>query len=256
MNTIYRLVVLITLFFPGHEIFAWGKKGHDAIAYIAECNLTPRAQKEIEKYLDHSIVYYASWMDQYRKTPEYLFTDKWHTGRVDQNLISSEEARNPQGDCVRELNNAIQLLQNYRNLDDSTIIVNLKYIIHLTGDMHCPSHIKYPDAPNFKVKLRGKEMTYHAVWDYGVLEDIHNWSYQEYQHQLDRFSSKEKKKIMAGTPEEWFQESAVNCKVIYDWAKSGDNLGQDFINQAHSLPEQQIIKAGYRLAGILNGLFD
>lgn len=44
--------------------FGWGKSGHDAIAYIAECNLTPKAKKNIEKYLDgRSIVYYASWMD-------------------------------------------------------------------------------------------------------------------------------------------------------------------------------------------------
>ena len=40
--------------------FGWGKSGHDAIAYIAECNLTPKAKKNIEKYLDgRSIVYYA-----------------------------------------------------------------------------------------------------------------------------------------------------------------------------------------------------
>ena len=31
--------------------FGWGKIGHDAIAYIAECNLTPKAKKNIEKYL-------------------------------------------------------------------------------------------------------------------------------------------------------------------------------------------------------------
>ena len=27
--------------------FGWGKIGHDAIAYIAECNLTPKAKKNI-----------------------------------------------------------------------------------------------------------------------------------------------------------------------------------------------------------------
>ena len=55
--------------------FGWGKSGHDAIAYIAECNLTPKARKNIEKYLDgRSIVYYASWMDVYRHTPAYKVT--------------------------------------------------------------------------------------------------------------------------------------------------------------------------------------
>ena len=31
--------------------FGWGKIGHDAIADIAECNLTPKAKKNIEKLL-------------------------------------------------------------------------------------------------------------------------------------------------------------------------------------------------------------
>ena len=64
--------------------FGWGKIGHDAIAYIAECNLTPKAKKNIEKYLGgRSIVYYASWMDQVRHTPAYRHTNTWHTNKVD-----------------------------------------------------------------------------------------------------------------------------------------------------------------------------
>ena len=30
-----------------NSAFGWGKMGHDAIAYIAECNLTPKAKKTI-----------------------------------------------------------------------------------------------------------------------------------------------------------------------------------------------------------------
>ena len=37
-----------------NSAFGWGKMGHDAIAYIAECNLTPKAKKTIEKILGHS----------------------------------------------------------------------------------------------------------------------------------------------------------------------------------------------------------
>ena len=36
--------------------FGWGKIGHDAIAYIAECNLTPKAKKNSEKYLGGRIM--------------------------------------------------------------------------------------------------------------------------------------------------------------------------------------------------------
>ena len=46
------------------EAFAWGGKGHDVVAYVAECHLSRRAAKRITKILDgHSPVYYANWMD-------------------------------------------------------------------------------------------------------------------------------------------------------------------------------------------------
>ena len=62
---------------------AWGREGHETIAKIAERNLTKRAKKRIEKYLGgHSVVYYAKWMDEYRQTPEYAFTNDWHTAPV------------------------------------------------------------------------------------------------------------------------------------------------------------------------------
>lgn len=123
----------------------WGREGHETIAKIAERNLTKRAKKRIEKYLGgHSIVYYAKWMDEYRKTPEYAFTDGWHTAPVDARLHYSDELLNPKrGNAIYGLESAIRILENYREQSDSTVAVNLKYVIHLVGDMHCPAHIKY-----------------------------------------------------------------------------------------------------------------
>ena len=77
---------------------AWGREGHETIAKIAERNLTKRAKKRIEKYLGgHSVVYYAKWMDEYRQTPEYAFTNDWHTAPVDADLryCSSRERATP-----------------------------------------------------------------------------------------------------------------------------------------------------------------
>ncbi len=233
----------------------WGRVGHDAVAYIAECNLTKKAKKNIEKYLNHSIVYYASWMDDYRATPTYKHTTKWHTAAVDDDFYYTDAVRKPEGDAVCELENAIRLLENYKNLDDSTVAVNLKYVIHLVGDMHCPSHVRYPGISNYNITINNKDLSYHSVWDSYIIESNHKWYYTEWQQQLDRCSKKEKKALAAGTPRDWFHENAVNCRVIYDWAPKGSVQGRDFLNQAGPLAESQILKAGYRLARILNELF-
>lgn len=254
MRIIVVLMILLLRF--SSEVYAWGKTGHDAVAYIAECNLSPVAKKNIEKYLRHSIVYYASWMDEYRSTAEYKHTTGWHGAPVDESFCYTDALRREKGDVISELENAIELLRDYQNLSDSTVAVNLKYVIHMVGDMHCPVHIQYPNLPmRYNITLNGKEYKYHSVWDTQVLEFAHNWNYMEWQHQLDRCSSAEKAEIAAGSPRDWFHESAVDCRKIYDMAPANSIQGKDFLNAAHPLAESQILKAGYRLARILNELF-
>ena len=107
---------------------AWGKSGHDAVAYIAETHLTKRAKAVIERYLGHSIVYDASWMDDYRAEPGYEMTNWWHVD-YGKGEPTKDAAGNPlEPNVLRELNRAIERLRDYRNLDDSTVVVNLRYV--------------------------------------------------------------------------------------------------------------------------------
>ena len=49
-----------------HSAGAWGRLGHAAVARLAEQHLTKKAKANLDKLLDgRSIVYYASWMDDY-----------------------------------------------------------------------------------------------------------------------------------------------------------------------------------------------
>ena len=106
------ILLLCSALFYSDPVFGWGREGHETIAKIAERNLTKRAKKRIEKYLGgHSIVYYAKWMDEYRKTPEYAFTDGWHTAPVDARLHYSDELLNPKrGNAIYGLESAIRIL--------------------------------------------------------------------------------------------------------------------------------------------------
>ena len=254
------IFVTVVLFFviSAQELFAWGRLEHDAITCIAECNLKPKVKKRIESYLGgRSIVYFASWMDDYRKTPEYLFSDTWHMSYVDENFKFMEAPNKETYRCVPALEDAIKQLENYKSLDDSTVAVALKFLIHLTADMHCPSHVYYYGREVFfQVKYNGADVGYHSLWDAYMLRSAHTWSYSEYQFQLDRCSAAEKKQIVQGTPRDWFEQTARDCDIIYQWAKPGDSLGIDFKNKAHFLAESQMLKAGYRMAYLLNKLFD
>ena len=41
------------------KALAWGQKGHDVVAYIAECNLTPEAAEKIDKILGGASMVYG-----------------------------------------------------------------------------------------------------------------------------------------------------------------------------------------------------
>ena len=83
---------------------AWGPKGHDVVAYIAECNLTPEAAEKIDKILGGaSMVYWANWLDSASHTPEYAYTATWHYANVDEGFTYETMTKNPDGDIVEAI---------------------------------------------------------------------------------------------------------------------------------------------------------
>ena len=242
--------------------FGWGREGHEAIAKIADAHLKPSVRKKVEKYLGgRSIVYYAKWMDDYRTTKEYGFTTKWHVATVDENLKYVHTPKG--GDAVYGIGQAMDVLKNYKEHSDSTVAVNIKYLLHLVGDMHCPSHIYYKGRnQNYYVDFGGgyvqprQRIKIHTVWDQGAIKATRIWSLTDWAWELDRLSKKEIKEITAGTPQDWFESNAQRCVVQFELSSvPEEHLAQEFVNEAMPLIETQILYAGYRLAELLNCLF-
>ncbi|MBE6215254.1 MAG: S1/P1 Nuclease [Bacteroidales bacterium] len=237
----------------------WGREGHETIAKIADRNLKPSVRKKVESYLGHSIVYYAKWMDDYRHTQEYGFTSPWHACTVDEDL---KYVPQPEGDAVYGINYAMENLKDYRNLPDSAVVVNIKYLLHLAGDLHCPAHVAYQGRDySFQVDFGGGyikprvKTNIHGVWDYLAIQSCRIWSVSDYAHELDRLPKKDIREIAKGTPQDWLEESAERCLLQFELAHPEDRLQQDFVNAAMPLIETQMLYAGYRLAHILNSIF-
>ena len=102
--------------------YAWGPKGHDVVAAIAEQHLTPKAKRKINKLLEgKSIVYYSSWMDNIQNSPywEYGYnkTKTWHYANVDKGLTYETMPKNENGDVVNGLEMLTkEMTENYKEL--------------------------------------------------------------------------------------------------------------------------------------------
>ena len=250
------------------SMYAWGPMGHDIVAAIAEQNLNRKAKKEINKLLDgKSIIYYSSWMDNLRNSPNwdssYNVTKTWHYANVDKGHTYQTMEKEEKGDVVNALEKLTDAMTNhYQELTDSMKVDYLKMIVHMVGDLHCPMHAgRRTDrgGNDMQVKWFGQKTNLHSVWDSKLIESSRRWSYSEWVEHLDRTDKKFKKSVMCGTYEEWFNDTVAHAADIYEYVENighkSPNLSYRYIYDHAPLAEQQLLLGGYRLAYVLNTIF-
>ena len=254
-----RLILTSLCLLFARGAFAWGQKGHDVTAYIAECRLTPEAAEKVRKALDgYSPVYIANWLDFASYWPEYAYSKTWHYLNIDEGETLESMSRNPGGDVLTAVTRLTEKLKSGR-LTPEEETLSLKMLIHLVGDMHCPMHSGHRSdrgGNTIPVTFFGKPANLHSIWDTSLPEAAHKWSYTEWQNQIDRLSDDEATLIESGTPKEWFMETAELCKGIYEATPEGTNVSYDYIDRFTTLIEQQFVKGGHRLAKLLNEIYE
>ena len=268
MKRIILSILSISMLLNSISSFAWGPKGHDVVAAIAEKNLTPKTKKALDKLLDgKSIVYYSSWMDKIQNSPywEYGYnkTKTWHYANVDKGLTYETMKKNENGDVITGLNFLTkELKENYAELTDSMKVDYVKMIVHMVGDLHCPMHagrLSDRGGNDFKVKWFGQKTSLHSLWDSKIVESSRTWSYSEWRDHLDRRGKKFQKAISQGTYEDWFKDTVKNASEIYGYAERTGIEQPDFsykyVYDFSPLLEEQLLLGGLRLAYVLNSIF-
>lgn len=253
----FVLIALIAMC-AAPEVFAWGQKGHDVVAYVAECHLSRRAAKRVTKALEgHSPVYYANWMDNASHTSEYAYTSTWHYANVDEGFTYETMPRNESGDVVTALNDIIEDLRS-GELTAEEENTALRMLIHLMGDLHCPMHAGHKsDLGGNKVEVSffGEKTRLHTIWDTHLVEAAHKWGYTEWQRQIDRLSKEDREDICEGSLEDWFAETVEICGRVYEEIPAGKNISYDEVARYAPVIEEQLLKGGLRLAAVLNSIY-
>lgn len=253
-----KLLIAALLLLSARSVLAWGPKGHDIVAYIAECNVDKKVKAKVIKALgDHTFTYYSSWPDNIRNIPEYSHTSTWHYANVDEGYTYETMPKNPKGDVLTAVTLIVEKLKS-GELSPEEENVYLRFLIHFVGDLHCPMHTGHLSdlgGNTIKIKWFGKEAKLHAVWDDLMLDNIRKWSYTEWQREIDRCTREERDAIAAGTPLDWLKESLEVCKGIYEAAPEGSELSWDYQFENYPILELQLRRAGYRLARLLNEIY-
>lgn len=252
------LLSLLCLLTPLPRAFAWGPKGHDVVAYIAECNLSPQAAERVEQALGgYSMVYFANWLDSASHTPEFAYTKTWHYANIDEGFTYQTMDKNPNGDVVQAINQIVSDLKSNK-LSPEEEKIKLKMLIHLVGDIHCPlhaGHLSDRGGNSVSIHFFDRETNLHSVWDSSLPEAAHKWSYTEWQRQIDRLPAEDVVPNESGTPIDWLQESFAVCQDIYRNTPAGSTVSYDYISTYTPVVEEQLRRGGHRLAGLLNDIY-
>ena len=252
------------------DLRAWSVKGHMLVGYVADQHLTPEARKACHHYLRHTLSYYGSWLDQVRYTEDYRQTQRWHASSVD--ARTGKYINTGSGAALNIMRIQSEMEDGrYRSLSDSAIIDNIKSLIHMVGDMHCPSHVSFRNAKGmdlrqaFKVKgkiktrayvSRGKTIRHHGFWDGSPALFHPDWRVEEFGKACDRVSKREATKLQQGPPIDWLEEAATRVRISYlPHGTVFEELPQEQQQALIELCDSQIVRAGHRLAHILNTIF-
>lgn len=255
------LIIAISVYAP-MKGKAWGVQGHRIVGQVADSYLTKKARKSIAAILgNESVAMSSNWMDFIKSDPAYRYLSNWHYANIKGGLTQSEMVNLLETDtstnAYTKINFLVKELKN-NDLSLENKQLYLRSLVHLVGDIHQPMHVgRLEDQGGNKIKVLWFTSSYnlHQIWD-EVLVEFQELSYTEYANAIN-FTSKDQRKIWQQEPLSlWFYQSYQYAEMIYGDIKGPEEkLGYAYNFKYVKIVDQQLLKAGVRLAGLLNDIF-
>ena len=247
------------------QALAWGYDAHRVIAEIAEQFLAPQTARQVHELLAienvTTLADVSTWADEIRlPRPE---TGPWHYVNIPITLSSGEPAAYdaardcPQGACVVAKIEQFEHALNDQEVPERQRLEALKYIVHFVGDVHQPLHVSDNhdrggnDVP---VIFMGLPTNLHAVWDSRIVAPAAKGNERAYALQLvQSISDEQHQRWSEGSLISWVDEGhEIAARTIYSELPHSGTLPDDYETKALPIVNEQLERAGVRLAKVLN----
>lgn len=255
----FIFLISVSLLFPAsnhQETELWGQNGHRIVGDIAADYLNSEAREAVNRVLDETSMAIAStWMDKIKSDPAYDHTHDWHWVTIPNGMTYEETEKNPNGDLINTLRSIISELKN-DSLSAEEEQEKLKMLIHLVGDIHQPLHVgtgKDRGGNDTKVQWFNEKSNLHRVWDSEIINDT-KLSYTEFSRAINHPTDQQIDKWQDSKVLDWAYESMELRDQAYD-LPADRKIGYKYQYQKRDLLDQQLLKGGIRLAGVLNDIY-
>ena len=260
-NFLKKLTLAIVILYAPLQSMAWGAEGHRVAGQIAYSYLTPKARKAIQEILGYESVALAStWADFIKSDPAYNYLSPWHYIDFDKVYTYPEMQEylmhDTNVDAYTKLNFLISELKK-KDLSKENKLLYLHMLIHIVEDVHQPMHTAHTDdkgGNDFKVNWFSNPTNLHSVWDSQLIE-FQQLSYTEYAAAINHTTTYQRAEWQKAPISQWLFESNQIPEKLYTEIKPGDTLNYRYNFTHIDIVNQQLLKAGVRLAGVLNSIF-
>jgi hypothetical protein len=256
-----KLILGLAIIYAPLQSMAWGTEGHRVAGQIAESYLTPKARKAVHDLLGfESIALASNWADFIKSDPSYSYLSSWHYIDFDKPYSYPEMqtylSKDTSVDAYTKLNFLIGELKK-KDISKDNQLLYLKMLIHIVEDVHQPMHTAHTDdkgGNDFKVNWFSTPTNLHSVWDTQLIE-FQQLSYTEYTDAINHTTADQREEWQKAPISQWLFESNQIAEKLYTEIKPGDVLNYKYNFTHIAIVNQQLVKAGVRLAGVLNAIF-
>jgi hypothetical protein len=239
---------------------AWGAVGHQVVAELAARELEPAARDAVRALLGSSMASVSTWADDIRrKRPQ---TARWHYTNVPLDTAGFDAERDcPGAQCVvGALERQLELLRDPQR-PRAARAEALRWVIHLVADLHQPLHCadrgdKGGNA--LEVRWFRRRSNLHKVWDSDILAEPHRSTRQLVAALRERTSSEARASAPLKLAElreqlvRWVNEGQMLARDVAYAVPASGQLDAAYYERAAPFVDRQLIRAGARLAQLLN----
>jgi hypothetical protein len=278
MKSIAGLLLACALSASPMPAWAWGGDGHRTVAAIAFKLLPPAKAAALDRLLRQSdvregFIDAASYPDEViRKQDHRGLFSPWHY--VDWPVDAAEYPPSVcTPDCIlQELPKQIDIVRTSTDLQARAVA--LAWVIHLIGDLHQPLHVadrSDKGGNDFHVRYRNRatcsggvsedhpvRVELHSVWDTCIVVEVESGAQPaDFADALrGGLTTYRGDPAAAGGIMDWAKEAhQLAVTAAYDGLQDHDDLEQPYISASSAVIEKQLLRAGVRLAKVLDENF-
>jgi len=203
----------------------------------------------------------SNWADFVKSDSSYDYLYNWHfinfNSGFSQQQFQSYLDTDTATDAYTKINFMVAELKK-KDLAPGKKLLYLRMLIHIVGDIHQPLHTgRLEDRGGNEVRVLWfrDSVNLHQVWDEKLI-NLQQLSYTEYAAAINHTTKMQLAEWQSEPLGSWLFQSYQLAQKIYSDIKSpGQKLDYKYNYQYLGILNNQLLKGGVHLAGLLNDIF-